>query len=442
MNSFDFVLLPWQQKVEKALRDGATHIYLKAGRKSGKTEYLRYRILEWMKDKPIVADQINAYIAPYRSQAKNIFWRRIKSSLDRKYLEKKPGETELTLDITTGVRQQLFGADHEEALRGLLFGPSVLDEADFMRQGVYEEIIEPNMSVTMAPVIMSSTPKNGWFTRRWREAKDGLLGKSHVAFHFTIYDNPYISKSIIEKIRRSIPTDMWEQEYLANENAYTGLMYPEFANVHVCKHKEPSTHGKFARSLDWGFDHPSHCLWAEIYKNNQTGRWNLYIYREFTTKGKDVEGVVKPIVASDSRPFLFSIIDISALRREMGTGTSIISEFRRHGYLCRVSLKDDACNINATKMMLKNCDIRISEKCTTLIRQMRAVEWGQKEGDDAADALKYLCGMVYNRDFANIESGEIVDDNVKRLYESQNIDPTGIMAAPSRLEDAMEWAPY
>lgn len=427
----DFNLIPWQQKVERALIEGATHIYVKAGRKSGKTELQLYRQRQWAKEPMLTPEQINWYVAPYRNQGKNIFWRRAKSGLGRDNFAKKPLETELAIDMKSGIRFQIFGADHEDAIRGLNFGPGCFDEADVdTREGVFEEVIEPNLAMTKAPCLLSSTPKNRWFTKRWKEARDGLLGRSHVAFHATIYDNPHIDRGFIERIRKNTPKEIWEQEYMANENAYSGLMFQEFNNSHIVSHKTPKREGKFARSIDWGFDHPSHILWAEIFKNEQ-GRTALYVYRELSLRGKSVQELAKPILSEEPRPFVLSLIDSSAKRREMGTGTSILSEFRKNGVYCRLALRNDPVNINAVKVMLTNDDLHISENCQILIRQLRNVEWGDEKNDDAVDALKYLCGMVYGRDFDNVDASE------------PEIDPRGILAAPGYdNEDSFEWSPY
>ena len=229
----DFELSPWQQIVEQAVNQGARFVYIKAGRKSGKTKYIEHRILQNSRLQPITPDQVNAYIAPSRSQAKNILWRRLKLAIPRDEMERKPSETELTIDLKTGTRQQLFGAENEDAIRGLTFGPSILDEADFMRTNFYEEVVEPNLKVTKASCIMASTPKGKWFTKLWKAAKEGRLGREHVAFHFTIWDNPHISRKEIDATKAKVSPEVWEQEYMANENAYCGLQYSEFDVKHI-----------------------------------------------------------------------------------------------------------------------------------------------------------------------------------------------------------------
>lgn len=428
-------LVPWQAEVDKAIRRGARYVYLKCGRKSGKTKFIEHRIIENGKKEPIIADQVNAYIAPSHKQAKNILWRRLKLSIPREEMESRPRESDLIIDMKAGIRTQLFGAENEDGIRGLTFGPSTLDEADFMRAGFYEEVVEPNFSVTKAPCVMASTPKNRWFTKRWKQAKDGRLGKDHVAFHFTIYDNPYIDRKQIADLKASTPTEVWEQEYMANELAYSGMQYSEFENKHIVPHREPKADSFFARALDWGWEHPSHCLWGEIWLNPMTGRWNLYIYREWSGRGMNIAALVTPILSVDQgKNFIFTVIDGSAKRTEMASGESILTQFYRANLPCRLPYGTDDYKINAAKMMLKQFDVQISEKCPTLIKQLREVEWGDKYGDDAADCYKYFSSMVYGRDFSHMQPEAALD--MKNPLNGP-IDPSGILAG--RDNGAMQW---
>lgn len=431
-------LLPWQESVIKAIKEGAKYVVLKAGRKSGKTEFMKYQARELAKIPPKVDGQINGYIAPNRVQAKAILWRRLKAYIPRDEMLYRPRESDLSIDVKNGIRIQLFGSENEDGIRGLTFGHVMLDEADFMRGGFYNEVVEPNLAPTQGGGILSSSPNGKWFTKLWRKAKSGFLGREWAAFHFTILDNPHIPKEWIENQRLNTPEDVWQREYMANENAMTGLQYGEFdAEKHVVQHKEPPSDAICARFLDWGWNHPSHCLWAEIWFNKETGRWNVYIFREFSAYGKNVQELCTPILAyQPHRNYVFTVIDDSAKRTEMATGTSILREFGKYNLPCRVPFGTDDYVINSAKMMLKRGDVQISENCRILIKQLQDVEWGDSFGDDAADAFKYGTSWIYDKDFAHIKA----ENSFNRDDGRTPIDPTGLIAARQALEpDYISW---
>lgn len=425
-------LIPWQKEVEKALHAGARRVFIKAGRKSGKSEYAKFRMVKNALNPAVTSSQVNPYITRSRIQAKNIMWDRIKKYVTKDMVEGRFKEVELVFTMAaTGIPIKFFGAEDEDSMRGLEFGDYVLDEADYLKRRIFHEVIEPNTAATRPTGIFISSPAGGWFTKMWKDARDGRLGRDCAAFHKTIYDNPFINRSYIDEIKRHCSTEVWEQEYMANENAYCGLQYAEFENSHIVPHREPKGN-RLARFLDWGWDHPSHVLWAEIYHNPETMRWNVYVYRELSMTGKCVQDLSTAILAGDDRQYIFSVIDIAARRHEMGTGATIIGEFRRCGVPCLTPGAKDGLRVNALKMMLKNGDIQISESCPTLIRQLKEVEWNgtNRQEDDAADALKYGASMVYNRDFATIEPGS-------SDIQEEKIDPCGLLA--NRNDDSMIW---
>lgn len=82
------------------------------------------------------------YIAPYRSQCKNIAW-----EILLKFANQIPGTTfnisELHVTLPNWSRITLFGADNENALRGLDLKGVVLDEYADMSKTLYPEIVFP-----------------------------------------------------------------------------------------------------------------------------------------------------------------------------------------------------------------------------------------------------------------------------------------------------------
>ena len=97
------------------------------------------------------------YVAPFREQAKSIAWRYLK-----KYGEsviRNVNESELWVELINGARIRLYGADNENALRGLYLDGCVLDEYGDMRPSVWGEIIRPLLADRKGWATFIGTPK-------------------------------------------------------------------------------------------------------------------------------------------------------------------------------------------------------------------------------------------------------------------------------------------
>jgi hypothetical protein len=136
-----------------------------------------------------------AYVAPYYSQAKNIAW---------DYLQRfaqpvlsKANQSELWVELITGARIRLFGADNPDALRGLYLDGIVLDEyADMRSPRIWGEIIRPLLADRLGWAVFIGTPKGHnsfwdvysnalnnpeWYVKTLRASQTNLLPSSELA---------------------------------------------------------------------------------------------------------------------------------------------------------------------------------------------------------------------------------------------------------------------
>lgn len=96
------------------------------------------------------------YIAPYRSQAKQIAWEALLKICENiPWVEKNVSELKATLPNWSTIT--LFGADNQEALRWLDLRWVILDEYKDISSSLYSEIIAP----------MVNAYKDGWVTYIW-----------------------------------------------------------------------------------------------------------------------------------------------------------------------------------------------------------------------------------------------------------------------------------
>lgn len=130
-----------------------------------------------------------AYIAPYYAQAKDVAWGYLK-----RYTSQIPGtsinESELRVDLPTGARIRLYGADNADRLRGIYLDGVVLDEFADMDPNAWLEVVRPALADRKGWASFIGTPKgkNGfydiyetsvkesdWFTLRLKASETGLV---------------------------------------------------------------------------------------------------------------------------------------------------------------------------------------------------------------------------------------------------------------------------
>lgn len=114
------------------------------------------------------------YVAPFRSQAKDVAWLYLK-----RYARDLPGfvafESDLYVEFTNAgghrSRIRLYGADNSNAIRGIYFDGVVLDEVADMAPEVWGEIIRPMLVDRRGFALFIGTPKGiNLFSQIYHEA--------------------------------------------------------------------------------------------------------------------------------------------------------------------------------------------------------------------------------------------------------------------------------
>ncbi len=89
----------------------------------------------------------------------------------------------------------------------------IIDEAAMMSPNVYDRYLFATTAIRKGLTIFISTPnKKNWFFRKYGEVKDNEEG---FVFNSPSSINPYVPPEEIERARKSLPEDVFKQEYLA-----------------------------------------------------------------------------------------------------------------------------------------------------------------------------------------------------------------------------------
>lgn len=107
-------------------------------------------------------------------------------------------------------------ADSPDNLRGEGLDLLIMDEADFIKAEVWEQILRPSLADRKGGAIFISTPRyeGGWFHKMYLKGMSGK-DKDFKSYHFTSYDNPYIDPKEIDQSKDEIPSIVFRQEFLA-----------------------------------------------------------------------------------------------------------------------------------------------------------------------------------------------------------------------------------
>lgn len=162
-----------------------------------------------------------AYIAPFYSQAKGVAWDYLLHFSAP--IRKQANASELWVELVTGARVRLFGADNAEALRGLYFDGIVADEYADWKPGVFGSVIRPALSDRKGWAVFIGTPKGHnafwelfdratepeWFRLALRASETGILDSVELA-----------------DAQKSMTADQYAQEYECSfEAAIVGAIY-------------------------------------------------------------------------------------------------------------------------------------------------------------------------------------------------------------------------
>lgn len=154
------------------------------------------------------------WVSPVYSQSTRVL-KELISAIGDTDIVKKANLSSNEIEFHTGSSISFRSAERYDSIRGGTYDWAVLDEASFMKDDAWREAIRPTLSVRGKKVLFISTPKGkNWFYELYQLG----LSEDHpnyMSYKGSSYDTPYIEPSEIEDARRTLPENVFRQEYLA-----------------------------------------------------------------------------------------------------------------------------------------------------------------------------------------------------------------------------------
>lgn len=184
------------------------------------------------------------------------------------------------IKLKNGTEFLFRSAERYDNIRGLTMDYGIIDEAAFCKNEAWTEAIKPVFLVRGKRILFVSTPKgSNWFKELYQ------LGKSadhpnYRAYKGSSYDTPFINDDEINDAKRTLPENVFRQEYLAEFIDSGGEVFQNIDKNTFNSYTRPT--GKVYCGIDLGKQEDytvatfldANGKIIEIYRDNQT-EWSL-----------------------------------------------------------------------------------------------------------------------------------------------------------------------
>ena len=154
------------------------------------------------------------WVSPVYSQATKV-QKEIIQAIGGSDIVKSNNYSSNEIELKNGSTILFRSAERYDNIRGLTCDYGIIDEAAFCKDEAWTEAIKPVFLVKGKKLLFISTPKGtNWFKTLFQ------LGSSedhpnYQAYKGSSYDTPYIDREEIEDAKRTLPENVFKQEYLA-----------------------------------------------------------------------------------------------------------------------------------------------------------------------------------------------------------------------------------
>lgn len=187
-----------------------------------------------------------AYVTP-TYQLSKIFFADILKTIPAKLI-KSANKTDLVIELITGGSLSFLTGERLDNFRGRKFHTVIIDEAAYIPdlENAWLNSIRPTLTDFEGNALFISTPrgKNYFYSLYLK----GLNKEDdYQSFHFTTYDNPFISKKEIDLASVELPEAAFKQEYLAepgeNSNNPFGIDNIQANTINQLSYKQTKAFG-------------------------------------------------------------------------------------------------------------------------------------------------------------------------------------------------------
>jgi hypothetical protein len=398
--------LRWHRQQVALWNSTKRFIVLPCGRRSGKTEIAKRRlVLSLMVPKPWPDPRFFA-AAPTRDQAKKIYWNDLNRMVPKKWV-KKSYDTDLCIVTKWGAELWVLGLDKPQRIEGSPWDGGVLDEYANMKKQAWGENVRPALSDRTGWCWLIGVPegRNHYFLL-WQRAVAGL---DRMWGGFSWKSKDILPASEIAAARRDLDERTFQQEYEADFVTRAGTAYYAFdRKVHASKRiyapPPPLKEWKERTLINVGMDF-NVAKMCSCFANSE-----LQVFGELCLRNSNTPEMAKAVnerfPSGDYRVVVWP--DATGKNRDSTSSTTDHKILRDMGFEVMAKNSNPLVKdrVNTTNSVFKNAagDIwtHVDPSCTELIEDLELVVWGKsgdldesdKERTHMSDGFGYMaCGV-------------------------------------------------
>lgn len=312
-----------KELIKYCLDDETKYIVASVGRQWGKSFLGMNVLLKWALENN---NTTSMWVAPIYQQSKKVFTE-LSNILANSGLTKSINKSELTIIFINGSSIYFRSAEREDGLRGNTLDYLIIDEAAYIKDNVWSQVLRATVLVKGKKVLFLSTPKGrNWFYEL------AIRGENEEYIQYKTYkgssfDSPFISEDELYEAKMSLPDNIYKQEILAEFIDDGGEVFSSLKNNCVLEqYPSKETNEKYYAGLDIGRANDYTVLTilntkgevVRIFRERQNS-WNVIVsevvkhLREFGARVQiEINGVGDPIYEqikkqySNVEPFITS----------------------------------------------------------------------------------------------------------------------------------------
>jgi len=204
-----------------------------AGRRSGKTEIARRRVVRWLNVIKPWPDPLYFYALPTRDQAKRVAWPKLKALIPEYWIA-RISESALEIETIYGSKLCVLGLDVPARAEGVGWDGGVIDESSDQKSNVFDLTIRPALSDRNGWCDRIGVPKRTGsgahdFKLFWER---GLSGEDPEIESFSWPSSDILPAKEIDSAKRQLSDKDYNEQYEASWESVGGAVFYAFSDIH------------------------------------------------------------------------------------------------------------------------------------------------------------------------------------------------------------------